>query len=45
MKRKKMYCKPQMRTIKLKKRTHLLAESGVSATRDSYGAANEEDWE
>ena len=45
MKRKKLYDKPQMRIVKLSKRMQLLAGSGVSATRDTYGDANEEDWE
>lgn len=45
MKRKKLYDKPQMRIVKLSKRMQLLTGSGVSATRDTYGDANEEYWE
>lgn len=45
MKRKKFYDKPQMWIVKLFEQTQLMTESGVSATRENYGIAIEEEWE
>ena len=42
--KKQTYQKPAMRVVKLQQQTHLLADSGVDATRNGYGAAQEEEW-
>lgn len=43
MKRKE-YETPTMNIVQLQQETHLLGASGVGATRDGYGAAQEEEW-
>ncbi len=46
MKRKRIYYKPLVEVVKLKSQAQLLTGSGVSATRNDYGEAiEEEDWE
>ena len=42
---KKDYLKPTMNIVKLRHRTQLLAGSGLQSTRDSYGTAEEQNWE
>jgi len=42
--KRKDYQKPTMKVVKLQQQTHLMAGSGVDATRDSYGTAQEDDW-
>ncbi len=43
--KKKQYEKPTMLVKELKQRHHLLAGSGVEGTRQSYGSAEEQNWE
>lgn len=40
----KNYKRPTMQIVELQQRTQLLAGSGVQSTRDSYGEANELEW-
>ena len=44
MKQKRDYERPTMRVVELQHRTMLLAHS-LEATRKSYGAANEQNWD
>ena len=41
--KKQTYQKPAMRVVKLQQQTHLL-QASVDATRNGYGAAQEEEW-
>ena len=41
----KNYQRPSMKVIMLKQRQQLLQTSGVSASRNGYGTANEDEWE
>ena len=41
---KKKYERPTMKVVELKQ-TRILMTSGLRATRDGYGAANDETWD
>ena len=43
--KRKDYQKPTMKVVQLQQQTHLLAGSGVEATRNGYGTAQEDVWE
>ena len=43
--KRKDYQKPTMNIVKLQQQTHLMAGSGLRSTRDSYGTAEEQNWD
>ncbi len=43
--KRKDYQKPMMNVVQLQQQAHLLAGSGVEASRSGYGTAEEDTWE
>ena len=43
--KRKDYMKPTMNIVKLQQQAHLLTGSGTEAERNSYGEAQEDNWD